>query len=54
MSSHQDYLWCDIMDMDGIHLLLSRLLYDLDMISLIDLTLNEFKINGKKIELKLV
>jgi len=53
MSSYQDRLWCDILDMDATHILLGRSwLYDLDVINFGRSNAYELKINGKRIVLK--
>jgi len=49
MSSDEDHVWCDILDIDAVHILLGRpWLYNLDVISLGKSNTNEFKFNRKK------
>jgi len=50
MSSYQDHVWCDVLDIDVAHILLSRLLlYDLNVTSLGISNTYEFKFKEKKI-----
>jgi len=54
MSSYEDYVWCDVLDIDVAHILLGRSwLYDLDVSSLGRSNIYEFKFNRKKIVLNL-
>jgi len=54
MSSYKDLVWCDVLDINATHILLSRpYLYDLDVTSLDRSNTYEFKFKGKKIVLKL-
>jgi len=53
MSSYEDHIWCDVLDIDAAHILLGRYrLYDLDVTSLGSSNIYEFKFNDKKIVLK--
>jgi len=53
MSSCEDHVWCDVLDIDATHILLGRSwLHDLDVISLGRSNTCEFKFNEKKIVLK--
>ena len=53
MSSYEDHVWCDVLDIDAAHILLGRpCLYNLDVISLGKSNTYEFKFNRKKIVLK--
>lgn len=53
ISSYQDRLWCDVVNMDVAHILLGRSwLYDLDVSRFGKSKTYEFKFNGKKIVLK--
>jgi len=53
ISSYQDRIWCDVLDIDVAYILLDRSwLYDLDMTSLGRSNTYEFKWNKKKIVLK--
>ena len=50
MSSYEDHIWCDVLDIDVAHILLGRsCLYDLDVTSLGRSNTYKFKFNGKKI-----
>jgi len=45
MSSYEDHVWCDILDIDAAHILLARpWLYDLDVTSLGMSNTYEFKL----------
>ena len=49
MSSYQDRLWCNVMDMNGAHILLGRpWLYDLPVTSFGKSNTYEFKIMGRE------
>ena len=53
MSSYEDRVWCDVLNTNAAHILLSRFwLYDLDMTSLDRSTTHEFKWNEKQLVLK--
>jgi len=53
MSSYEDHVWCDVLDIDAAHISLGRpWLYDLDVTSPNRSNTYEFKFNGKKIVLK--
>jgi len=53
MSSYEDRVWCDVLNIDTTHILLGRpWLYDLDVTSWGKSNTYEFKFNGKKIVLK--
>jgi len=53
MSSYEDRVWCDVLDKDVAHILLSRpWLYGLDVTSLSRSNTSEFKFKRKKIVLK--
>jgi len=53
MSSYEDRVWCDILDIDPAHILLGRLwLYDLDVTSVSRSNTYEIKFKEKKIMLK--
>jgi len=53
MSSYEDHIWCDVLDIDAADILLGRLwLYDLEVTSLGKPNTNEFKFKRKKIVLK--
>ena len=55
MSSYQDRVWCDVLDINVAHILLVRpWLYDLEVTSLGRFNTYEFKFKGKKIVLKSV
>ena len=55
MSSYEDRVWCDFLDINTAHVLLGRLwLYDLDVTSLGRSNTYEFKFNENKIVLKSV
>jgi len=55
MSSYEDHVWCDVLDKDIVHILLSKTwLYDLDVTSLGRSNTYEFKFKEKKIVLKSV
>ena len=54
MSSSEDHIWCDVLDIDVAHNLFGRpLLYDLDVTSLDRSNIYEFKWNEKQILWKL-
>jgi len=49
ISTYEDHIWCDVLDIDATHILLSRLwLYDLDVTRLGRFNTYEFKFNEKK------
>ena len=53
MSSYEDRVWCDVLEIDIAHILLGRpWLYDLDVSSLGRSNIYEFKFKRKKIVLK--
>jgi len=53
VSSYEDCVWCDVLNIDAAHILLGRSwLYDLDITSLGKFNTYEFKFKGKKIVLK--
>lgn len=53
ISSYQDHLWCDIIDINAVHILLCKpWLYDFDVSSFGRSNTYEFKFSGKKIVLK--
>ena len=53
MTSYEDHVWCDVLDIDVAHILLGRpWWYDLDVISQSRSNIYEFKFNGKKKVLK--
>ena len=50
MSTYEDRIWCDVLDIDVVDILLSRpWLYELDVTSLDRSNTYEFKFNEKKI-----
>jgi len=53
MYSYKDRVWCDVLDIDAVHILLGRpWLYDLDVTILNRSNTYEFKFKEKKIVLK--
>ena len=49
MSSYEDHVWCDVLDIDVVRILLCRpWLYDLDVTSLDRFNTYEFKFNRRK------
>jgi len=49
MSSYEDHVWCDVLDIDVVRILLCRpWLYDLDVTSLGRFNTYEFKFNRRK------